>query len=254
MAWAAGSPEREPMILKVVAVNPSAEKGKAVPVRIDLPQEIMPKDILEKGELEVEYDPERSLYFVHKAEVALAPKQVKVFEVTVRDVWFVPQADLDALRTHTGMIVKRFEGQDYGEAGQKLGESILARLEGIEKFQNDETISRKSRIGGYRRNLLTIAAIKEDLTRLEKMLSFTGGVPVPDMLEESALKSDAPSTTTTWLVIFLIVVFMGLLAGQFFFTWHRRAKVAGDFSVEKQVAFPESEVPKEAPADSQGHV
>ena len=59
---------------------------------------------------------------------------------------------------------------------------------------------------------------------MEKLLSFTGGPPVPEMMEHSPLKSDAPSTKTTWLVIFLIMIFMGLLAGQFFFTWQRRVK------------------------------
>ena len=57
---------REPMTLRVVAVNPSAEKTRTVPVRIDLPQEIKPVDILDKGELDVEFDTERSLYYVHK--------------------------------------------------------------------------------------------------------------------------------------------------------------------------------------------
>ena len=94
-------------------------------------------------------------------------------------------------------------------------------------MQSDETISRRQRIGGYRKNLLVMDAIKEDLARMEKLLSFTGGPPIPEMLEESPLKSDAPSTTTTWLVIFLIVIFMGLLAGQFFFTWQRRLKMTG---------------------------
>jgi hypothetical protein len=76
--------------------------------------------------------------------------------------------------------------------------------------------------------MVLLAAVKDDLTRLEKLLSFTGGPPVPSMLEESPLKSDAPSTTTTWLVIFLIVIFMGLLAGQFFFTGQRRLKPGGE--------------------------
>ena len=76
--------------------------------------------------------------------------------------------------------------------------------------------------------------IREDLARLEKMLSFTGGPPVPDILEESPLKSDSPSTTTTWLVIFLIVMFMGLLAGQFFFTWQRRVKATAEAAGDQQ--------------------
>ena len=38
------------------------------------------------------------------------------------------------------------------------------------------------------------------------------------------------------LVIFLIVIFMGLLAGQFFFTWQRRVKSAVEISAESSPA------------------
>ena len=74
------------------------------------------------------------------------------------------------------------------------------------------------------------------------------------MLKESPLKSDAPSTTTTWLVIFLIMIFMGLLAGQFFFTWQRRVKAPErpepDFpapGMGTPAASPEAEKPVQQP-------
>ena len=223
-AWSATTVDREPVTMRVVAVNPSAEKTRTVPVRIDLPQEVKPDDILDHGELEVEFDTDRSTYYVFKADVQLAPKQTKVFEVVVRDVWFIPEEELTGLRTHTNLMLEKLKPSEYYPFAQQLGSSILKRLEGIETMQKDETIGRKQRIGSYRMNLQALKVIKEDLARMEKLLTFTGGPPVPEMMEESPLKSDAPSTTTTWLVIFLIVIFMGLLAGQFFFTWHRRIK------------------------------
>ncbi len=222
-AWAAA--EREPMTLRVVAVNPSAEKPKTVPVRIDLPAEISPADVLDSGEMSVEFDEERSLYYVFKGDVALSPKQTKTFEVVVRDVWFIPEPQLTSLKSHTDLVLKRLEKSQYYESAQQLAQTIHSRLDDILSVQADEGLSRKSRIGAYRRHLLMLAEIKDDLARMEKLLTFTGGPPVPSMLEESPLRSDAPSTTTTWLVIFLIVIFMGLLAGQFFFTWQRRLKV-----------------------------
>ena len=240
MGWAAApvyalaAAEQDPMTLRVVAVNPSTDKSKTVPVRIDLPQEITPSDILEHGDLQVEFDTERSLYYAFKDSVTLAPKQTKIFEIIVRDVWFIPDPELDGLKSHTQLLLKRLAKSEYYETAKALGGSIVSRLEEIQTTQADETVSRKQRIGAYRKNLQTLAVIREDLARLEKMLSFTGGPPVPDILEESPLKSDSPSTTTTWLVIFLTMVFLGLLAGQFFFTWQRRVKAsveaAGDQS------------------------
>lgn len=240
---------REPMTLKVVAVNPSADKTKTVQVRIDLPQEITPTDVLEQGELSVEFDTERSKYYAFKDAVTLTPKQTRVFEIRVRDVWFIPDTELDALKAQTRLTLQRLEKTEYYPSAKQMGDSILARLDEILGAQADETIGRKQQIGGYRRNLLTVASVKEDLARLEKLLSFTGGPPVPSMLEESPLKSDAPSTTTTWLVIFLIVIFMGLLAGQFFFTWQRRLKAPPDGA---QDAFPASGGEEPAPSKQTG--
>ncbi|MBI3324567.1 MAG: hypothetical protein HYZ92_04735 [Candidatus Omnitrophica bacterium] len=245
--------ERDPITFKIAAVNPSAEKRQSVPVRIELPQEVKPEDILDKGELDMEFDEEHSMYYVFKKDVQLAPKETKVFEVVVRDVWFVRDEQLNSLKEYTGVVLKRLESSEYYKSAKQLADSIVQRLDDIAAVQNDETLSRKSRIGAYRINLQTIEKVKEDLARMEKLLAFTGGPPVPAMLEESPLKSDAPSTTTTWLVIFLIVIFIGLLGGQFFLTWHRRAQTPQELAIVKQGTFPSIRQPagagsKPAPA------
>ena len=248
---AVAAPSREPVTMKVVAVNPSADKTRTVPVRIDLPQEITPADVLDKGEMDLEFDTERSLYYVQKPEVQLAPKQTRVFEVVVRDVWFIPDEELEGLKGHTNLMLGRLENSEYYPFAKQLSGSILERLEAIQQVQNDETIGRKARIGMYRTNTQTLKVVKEDLARMEKLLSFTGGPPVPEMMKESPLKSDAPSTTTTWLVIFLVITFMGLLAGQFFFTWQRRVRAMPEFSgaADFPVVGGTSEAPKDAEAE-----
>ena len=231
--------DRDPVTLRVVAINPSADKAQTVPVRIDLPTEVTPKDVIDHGELTVEFDDDRSVYYVYKSDVQLQPKETKVFEVVVRDLWFIPQERLDQLRSYSDLVLKRLDGTEHYDSAKRLHELILQRLDEIAAGQVDETIGRKTRIGNYRRNLLTIDQIKEDLAKMEKLLSFTGGPPVPEMLKESRLKADAPSTTTTWLVIFMIVIFMGMLGGLFFFTWHRKAQDSQDLTSVAQLTFPE---------------
>ncbi len=233
--------EREPVILSVVAINPSEKETKVLNVRIDLPTEITPKDVMETGELELEYDDDKKTYYVHKQAVALAPKETRVYEVRVRDLWFVDESQLDSLKSYTKLLLGRLEKSEYFKTPKPMAESIYQRIEDIKSVQNNETLSRKSRIGAYRFHLQTVAQIKEDLNRMEKLMSFTGGVPVPEMMNESALKSDAPSTTTTWMVIFLILVFVGMLAGLFFFTWHRKGQVTQDLATVRKAAFPGQE-------------
>ena len=228
---------RDPVILRVVTVNPAVDKTQEIPIRIDLPAEVTPKDVIDAGELRVEYDEDKKSYYVFKEKISLAPKEARVFEVVVKDLWFVPQDKLDGLRNYTGLVMGRLEKTEYADSARKIADSILARLGDIETTQNDESVSRKTRIGNFRYHTRTLAEIKEDLARMEKLLSFTGGPPVPEMLKESKLKSDAPSNTTTWLVIFMILVFLGLLGGQFFFTWNRRISASRDAGVVKEAAF-----------------
>lgn len=243
--------EREPVTFKVAVVNPSADKTQTVPVRMNLPQEVTPKDVLNKGELALEYDETKSSYYLYKEAVQLAPKETRLFEAQVRDVWFIPQTELDSLKNYTSLVLGRIEKTEYFATAKGLAQSIAERLDRIAATQNDESLSRKTRMGAYRYHLQAIAQIKEDLAKMEKLLTFTGGPPVPAMLEESALKSDAPSTTTTWLVIFLIVIFIGLLGGQFFFTWHRRMQVTQELVMVKQMAFPSTHAAA-APTSSNG--
>ena len=242
--------EKDPVTLRVIAANPSAEKTQIIPVKIELPQEISPKDIIDKGDLELEYDDDRSTYYVYKDKVELAPKQIKVFEVTVRDLWFIPQEKLDNLKNYTGILVSRLKNTEYYTSAKQLANSITKHLDDIAAMQADEGLSRKTRIGNYRRNMQALEQMKEDLARLEKLLSFTGGPPVPKMLEESKLKSDSPSRTTTWLVIFLIIIFLGLLGGQFFFTWHGKLKASQDAAAIRDATFSVLQKPGEGNTSS----
>ncbi len=234
----AAPPELEPVSISVVVANPSKEKSHTIPVKIDLPHEINPEDILERGDLALHYDDQRSIYFLHNEAVELEPQETKVFEVVVKNVWIIPQAEIEELRDYGQLLIKRLEKSEYGEAGLKLFKLINSRLDRIIERQADETMGQKQRIGAYRQNLQMIEEVKEYLQKMEKILSFQGGPPVPQMLEESDVKSDAPSTKTTWLVIFSILVFIGLLGAQFFFTWHRRASSEKDFQTRQKEKLP----------------
>lgn len=237
--------EREPVTISIVAVNPSAERAQLVPIRIDLPQEVTSKDVISKGGLELEYDDKRSIYYVYKEGVALQPKETRIFRVTIRDLWFIPKGELDDLKNYTNILLGKLEGSTYYKTGKSWAVASIEKLDEIETSQADESISRKGRIGAYRYHRQAIERIKEDLARMEKLLTFTGGPPVPEMLEESPLKADAPSTTTTWLVIFLILVFISLLGGQFFFTWQKKTKAVLESDADQQI------FPSGGPASSQ---
>lgn len=236
--------KREPVTISVVVANPSKEKSHTIPIKIDLPQEVKPEDILEKGELEVQYDDQKSSYFLFNQAVLLKPEETRVFNVLVKNVWIIPNNKLSELKSYTKLLMGRLEKSEYAEQAKKIAESVNQRLDEIDTKQRDESVGQKQRIGAYRYHLQALEAIKQDLEKMEKLLTFQGGPPVPEMLQQSKIKSDAPSTKTTWMIILSIVAFISLLGFQFFFTWHRRA------AAEKAVTDAHKQkLPGSAPSD-----
>lgn len=226
--------------MSVVAANPSPDKTRVIPVRIDLPKEVTPKDVLDAGGLELEYDDTRGNYYVYKQDVELAPKKTRVFEVILRDVWFIPQEDLDSLKDYTKLILGKLKDTEYYNTAKPMADTIVQRLDEIAAMQNDDTLSRKSYIGAYRLNLKAIERIKEQLDRLEKILATAGGPLAPGMLAKAKIKSEEPTKTMTWIVIFVIIIFVGFLAAAFFFTWHGQTRLGKDDLLSaKRAAFPE---------------
>lgn len=232
--------ERETIEMSVVAVNPSDSKPQTVQIKTYLPKEITPDTILDASGLDVEFDSVQSMYFVFKEELKLKPGETRTFSVEIKDVWFIDQKRLDSLRTQTESIVLRLGETEFYEPANLLAETIYKALDTVTKTQNDETVSRRSHIGIYRNNLLIVEQIKDDVDRLEKQLIVASSLPKPDVLEEAELKTDSPTESTSWMIIFIIMLFIGMLAGVFFFTWQTQANATKNLISEaREQAFPE---------------
>lgn len=235
----------ENLTFRYVVVNPSTTKTQTTQIKKYLPEEVTPKDIVDLGDLELEYDTQKSLYYVYKDDIDLAPKEVRTFEVEIEDVWMVPDYKLYDLERRTNSALAHLEGTKFYEKAEEIANTIYPRLEEIRTLQADESVSRQQHIGIYRQNMVTIEDIKENIAKMEKILVTAGGPPAPEMLAETKIKAEAPTKTMTWIVIFVIIIFMGLLAGVMFFTWQRQAALTREGLKEaKKAAFPGSEEKK----------
>jgi len=234
--------ERETIKMRVVAVNPSSTREQVVPVKIYLPEEVTPKDIVGSRDLKVEYDDSKGMYYASREDVLLKPKETRIFEVEVKDVWIVPQDKLKSLGEQTTFVLKRLEGSEFYEGSKILADAIFSSLDIIARTQNDETVGRKQHIGIYRNNMKLVEEIERNIDRLERQLTLLAALPVPEVLEQDKIKSDSPTKTTTWMIIFIIIIFVGMLGGVFFFTWHSQARSTKDFitGVRKKV-FPKGD-------------
>ena len=241
------------VVFRILAANPSKVKPQKVQIKNYLLEEVKPRDIMDLNGLELEYDAEKSLYYVYKNDLELAPGEVRAFRVHVEDIWFVAQSILTDLRERASGILSRLEKSEYYAQAKAIGDSIFSRLDYIVTSQDDDSMSREQHIGLYRENVKTVAAIKEDIAKMEKILVTAGGPPAPEMLAKSRIKANEPTKTMTWIVIFLIVIFVGLLAGVLFFTWYSQTKISKEelLSARKN-AFPESTAQKGKEEDKAG--
>ena len=210
--------------LRVTAINPSKAKMQSAQVKIYLPEEVKPQDIVEKGELEVNYDTDKSLYYVYKDSVELAPLETRVFEVALKDIWVIPESDLSALKTQAEILLGQLEGTVYqGQSKSTVG-SISARLNEIAKTQSDTAISRDQHIGLYRSNLKLIASVKEDLARLDRFVPAKS-FPKPKAEKEEPKPPKVPFKVPSWVtraIFLLAVLVLAAVALKFMLRLRRR--------------------------------
>ncbi len=225
--------------MRIVIVNPSDTKTQIKLIKNYLPKEVKVEDVQDSGGLNVEYDPEQGMFYVHK-EVELAPLETKAFEIVIKDVWYVAEDQLKTAKGQVERVLKALDGTRFYEEADLIAKTIYGRIDEILTTQNDQTVTRQQHIANYRSNLKTFDAVKDDIARLEKILVAVGGPPNIDLIEESDINLKAPSSKTTWIIIFVVLVFIAILSVTFYFTWHRQAKITENiFSREKDNSFSE---------------
>ena len=200
LAWAA------PVKMRIVIVNPSTTKTQEKEIKSYLPKEITLKDIRDNGGLSVEFDDAQSQLFVYK-KVELAPGETKSFELLLDDVWMIPDEKVGDLRKRTDGIMEKLKDTAYFSQAELIAKTVYGRLDEITRTQADANVSRQQHIAYFRDNLKSIQSIIEDLDRLEKILVTTGGPPNIELMENTDVNLKSPTTKTTWIVIFIILIF-----------------------------------------------
>jgi hypothetical protein len=238
-------PKRETIKMLLKVTNPTDEK-KTIFVHEYLPPEITKEEyIIDRGDLELKYDTKTSRYYVEsKGEIELPPKlpgelaYIREFIVELKDVWFIPEERLDNLKIRTEIASNGLKGSKYYDIGKKIADNIYQQLNNIATSQNNEAIDREDRMVIYRENLQGIEQIKEDIETIENYVTSMDKSAVLGGSEDTI---DAPSKTATWMIIFVVLTFLGIFGGVFFFVWIRHARSLEKPSSEAQKsAFPES--------------
>lgn len=224
--------ERENIYMRLLAVNPSKEEVQVVSIKEYLPQEVTLKDIISTGGLNVEYDTEKGLYYVYKEKIVLPAGKTLTFSVELKDIWYIAEDKLNTLKTQTASILDSMANSPQYSTLKAISDEIDIQIAKIITSQKEaEGVSFKQQIATYRDNINILNSIQENIERMRNAWVSAGkgeGYSERAMLEESKLKSDIPSKTATWMVIFIIMTFILILGAAFFFAWVRSTR-----SIEK---------------------
>jgi len=194
--------------LRLMAVNPS-DSEQTVPIKVYLPLEVKPENVIYKGDLEVAYDAQQGGYYVF-GEYQLKPKEQLEKEIEIQDVWVIDQAQIAILRQDAKEILTAFEKTDYYDRALLLYNGIDKKLKEVEQMQDLSSASPSYKISNYRNSVSLLSSTKEDLLSAKTLLS------------EVAPKGLA---RFTWKIFLFIIVFLGVLGGGFFVIWQRQTKL-----------------------------
>lgn len=211
------SADDDPIIIKVLGVNPSRKEKQEIALKAYLPYEAKPEDILELGDFKVDYDVAEDSYYVYKV-VELGPGESASGQVAVKDIWSISQAETESLLMQAQEFVERLEESPYHSDAVDLYEEIEDKIADIFQAQADASSeSPHLRIGIYRKNIEKISSIKEKLGQMEKLL----------FEYELATKIKTPaklSTERSWAIILGVILILGLLSFVFFIIWNKQAR------------------------------
>lgn len=205
--------------MKVVVLNPSATQTQTKSIRAALPAEIQMKDIKDDGGLGIEYDEKQGSFMIVKNDIQLEPGETKVFEIIMDDVWMVAEDKLEGYRKRTESIANAMRTSKAYERVALVAEGIYAHIDQILKTQNNTNVTTNEHIAFYRDNVKLLEGIQKDIQELEKILVTAGGTQSLDAVENAYLNVKGPDQKTTWIIIFVILIFIGILGAVFFFTW-----------------------------------
>ena len=161
--------------LMIVVFNPSSTDSQSSPVRYDLPKGIGPDQVIDIGTLEMKYDFDKGNYYL-TGIVKLEPSERKVLEISIRDVWNIPESDLNNLKSHTELLINRLKDTKHSKAGSALYKSVMGQLENIITQEKARAASTSERINQYYENEVILSEIKENIGMLENLVLDTGGI------------------------------------------------------------------------------
>ena len=197
------------IVLKILAANPSKEQSQKVPVKVYLPKETKPEDVIDRADLDIAYDTQQGSYFAF-GDYELKPGETLERSIEIRDIWTIPDAEIETLRNEVKKIALMLKNTEFAERISFLSNSIDSKLNQISENQRNTPPNPERHISDYRDNLRVLESVKTDMALARSLMSQAK----PTM-----------SAKVIWRLIMGIMIFLGLLGGGFYLIWQKQLKV-----------------------------
>ncbi|MFA5231193.1 MAG: hypothetical protein WC416_02155 [Candidatus Omnitrophota bacterium] len=206
------------ILMNAVVVNPSTTKSQTAMLKAYLPVESKPEDIVDLGDLSVSYDVQENLYYVYK-EFTLGPGEMAKRQIELKDVWVIPESELNASIERIDEMLQDLKGSAFYNRVLVIKDAIQTRVAQILDAQKKAIDALPDvHIAAYRSNMKILNTIKEDLAKVEAMLL--------QAKPAVGLAFNKVFVKTSWWIILLVVIFLGVLSFGLFIVWHKQAKAA----------------------------
>ena len=202
------------LVLKVLGVNPSKTMTQKVDLMAYLPKEAKPEDIIDLGDLKVDYDITKALYYVHK-EVELPPGESAVRSIEIKDIWVIPEEELTRLNDKAKTLAQKLKGTTYSAEASKIQNDVEQKSKDIlARQQAAADALPETHIATYRDNVAILETIKNSVAISEKM--FT------ENQTQAAKVTEKVSVRATWWIILAVIFALAIVSTIFFIIWHNQ--------------------------------
>lgn len=227
----------------VTAENPSPEPKKMT-IRAELPQDIKNDDIVDRQDFVLLFDEPKQRYIIEKQD-DFTGSEKKTYKITLKDIWYIPQTDLDFIKEQTEKLGSHFQGTSYESYAAQGFEFILKNIEQIELSQQElaGSDSIDARMRGFVLNEQRLKLAKRKLKELQDLLLelplekqsdsllqkvVRGVMEIQKVADVSKILSMGvdPDISTTWWLIFGIIIFLAILSLMFYLTWLKKVNQA----------------------------
>jgi hypothetical protein len=216
----------------ISARNP-ADEARQMTVRSVLPTIIKSSDVIDRKGFTLLFDERSGAYVLEKVEQFDA-RETRKYTVEIRDVWYIPEQDMNFLREKTEDVLAHFEDTEFENYADQIGEYIYETLTQIELLQAEVSSSEvlKERVQAFVLNQQRLESAKKKFKELQDLLleipmkrSLTVTEQVKQSLKQIAKLLDVlsvgfkPDLSTTWWTILGICVFIAIFATSFYVIW-----------------------------------